>query len=453
MKNILVLGAGSSAGFLVHQLLADAEANDWFVTVGDLDLDLARAAVGEHPRGTAIRFDVGDAEMTSAHVERATVVVNMLPQSFQPALAWSCLQHGKHMVSVSYRDREMTAMEEEVQRNGLLFLTEVGLDPGIDLMSAARQLQEIEARGGRVERFESYGAGLPSLADAPNPVRYCITWNPRNVAMAGESGAQYLEDGKVKILPWHKLFRHTWTKEVPGIGLMEAYPNRDSLAYREVLRLEETRTLVRGTLRYPGWCGTWARIVELGLPNERIVIPELGRRSWAEIVEMFLPRDVPGAGIEERVARYLGIDFDGSEMENLRWLGLFDEEVAGIRGTTAADAVVHLLRTRLPLPPNGRDQVVLFHDVVVRYPEGEGRRERRRSTLVAEGEPGGFTAMARTVGQPAAIAVRLLVRGELPLTGCRIPTHPAIYEPILAELEATGLGFQETIEEITEETS
>ncbi len=447
MRNILVLGAGQSAGYLVHQLLDDATRHDWFVTVGDRDLGLAEVLVGEHPRGAAIRFDVNDAEMTSSQVERSAVVVNLLPQRYQPPLAWCCLRQQRHMISVSYRDREMEEMEEEAQRNGVLFLTEVGLDPGIDLMSAAQTLHAIHAEGGSVLRFESYGSGVPSEESATNPLRYGITWNPRNVAMAGEAGAQYFEDGKIKIMPWHKIFHHPWPKRVPGIGMMEAYPNRDSLAYRDLLGLSEAQTIIRGTLRYPGWCEVWAQIVELGLPNERMVIPDLPERSWAEIVEMFLPRGVSGGGVEERVANYLRLSSTGRVMDTLRWLGLFDTSPIGVEGRTVADALIHQLKERLPLPPGGRDMVILLHDFLVRRQEG-GQLEHLQSTLIARGEKNGFTAMSRTVGLPAAIATRLLLTGRLPLTGCHIPIHPAIYEPVLEELAAAGLAFEETVETV-----
>ncbi len=229
---------------------------------------------------------------------------------------------------------------------------------------------------------------------------------------------------------------------------MEAYPNRDSLSYRDKFGIPDTRTLIRGTLRYPGWSETWHQIVRLGLPNENIGVPDLPRRSFAEIVEMFLPRNVSGAGVEGRVANYLRISHTGRIMDNLRWLGLFSSEVPGIEGTSAADALIWLLKTKLPLPEGGRDAVILLHEVTARYPGDGGRRERTTSTLVHYGEPGVTTAMAKTVGLPAAIAVELLLAGELPLTGCHIPTHPAIYRPILARLDDQGLGFRETVERL-----
>ncbi len=450
MKNVLVLGAGQSATFLIQCLLDKAGEHGWFVTVGDRDAGLAARVVGGHPRGEAIAFDVNDAEIRASQIAAAAVVVNLLPQHFQSVVAWDCLQHGRHLVSVSYKDRRMDELERDARRKGVLFLTEVGLDPGIDLMSAMSIVSRVHQQGGVVESLESYGSGVPAPEVESNPLRYCITWNPRNVAMAGEQGAQYLDFGRIKIVPWHQLFHHSWPKEVAGFGIMEAYPNRDSLSYRDKFGIPDAETLIRGTLRYPGWSETWHQIVRLGLPNEHIAISDLERRSFREIVEMFLPSTVSGSGVEWRVANYLGISRTGRIMDNLRWLGLFSEEPAGIEGKTAADALIFLLNTRLALPADGRDVIILLHEVVARFPEDGGRRERVTSTLIHYGEPGGTTAMARTVGLPTAIAVELLLAGELPLTGCHIPTHPAIYKPILSRLEAAGLRFQESVEPIEE---
>ena len=446
MRNVLVLGAGQSATYLIRRLLEQAADRDAFVTVGDRDPELAARAVAGHPRGEAITFDVNDVETRGSQIERTEVVVNLLPQRFQSVVAWDCLHHGRHLVSVSYKDRGMDELARDAVRKGVLFLTEVGLDPGIDLMSAMAIIGRVHDRGGTIESFESYGSGVPAPEVEANPLRYCITWNPRNVAMAGEQGAQYLDRGRIKIVPWHQLFHHSWPKEVPGFGLMEAYPNRDSLSYRDKFGIPEAETLIRGTLRYPGWSETWHQIVRLGLPNEHIAIPELERRSWREIVEMFLPSTISGADTEWRVANYLGISRTGRIMDNLRWLGLLSDEPSGITGKTPADALIHLLTTRLALPAGGRDTVILLHDVVARFQAEGGRRERIVSTLIQFGEPGGTTAMAKTVGLPAVIAIEQLLAGELPMTGCHIPTHPAIYEPILSRLEAEGLAFAESVE-------
>ena len=264
--------------------------------------------------------------------------------------------------------------------------------------------------------------------------------------MAGERGAEFLDRGQIRMVPFHQLFRSSWPVKVPGVGDMEAYPNRDSLSYRTLYGIGEVESMIRGTIRYPGFCETWTQIAHLGLPNETLQIPDLGERTWAELVEMFVPTQVAGDSLASRVANFLNISPTGQIMKNLAWLGLFAEEKTGVAGKTAASAMVELLNRKLRLAADARDMVILQHDFLIRYPAQNSRQEQIVATLVAYGEPGGFTAMAKTVGMPAAIAAELILTDRIPLTGCQIPTHPAIYKPILAELEKAGLRMTETIE-------
>jgi saccharopine dehydrogenase-like NADP-dependent oxidoreductase len=441
MKNILVLGAGQSAAFLISNLLEDAVSEDLFVTVGDRDLEAAQACLGDHPRGAAMQLDINDAGLRSAEIERSTIVINMLPAAFHNLVAWDCVAHGRDMLSVSYRDQATRDLDLDAKRRGILLLSELGLDPGLDHMSAMALIRRVQDDGGRIVAFCSYGSGIPAPNQPHNPLRYVLTWDPRNVVMAGQAGAQYLEDGAIKIVPFHHVFQRTWPCEVEGVGRLEAYANRDSLSYMQSFGLEHVRTMIRGTLRYPGWSEAWSQIVRLGLPNETLRIPDLADRSYAEVVEMFLPSDMRGASLEQRTAHFLRISPTGRIMENLRWLGLFSDEPIGCQGDTACAMMVHLLQRKLPLTAEMRDLVLLVHELEITYADRPG--ERVTSTFALEGTPGGPTAMSRTVGLPVAIAAKLKLRGELSLTGSLIPTHPAIYEPILAETEAAGLRFSE----------
>ncbi len=445
MKQVLVLGAGRSAPYLVHRLLQMASKSDWFVTVGDLDAAAAERLVAGHPRGAGIAFDVNDAALRDSRISQADVVVNMLAPAFQHLVAWDCLSHGTHMLSVSYRDERLRALDTDAQRRGVLLLSELGLDPGIDHMSAMALLDRVRADGARVTGFRSYGSGVPAPGQEVNPLGYWVTWNPRNVVMAGENGAQYKEGGRIKLVPHHRVFRHARPVDVEGVGRMEAYPNRDSLSYGSVFGLGDAETILRATLRWPGWCETWDAIVRLGFPNETLRVEALGERSAAELVEMLLPGpDGDGGAARDpapRVAELLGVAPDGPVMRNLRYLGLFDTSPLGCRGRTPAEMLIHLLGTRLALPAGGRDMVILRHEIDLLSSAGE--RERVVSTMVAEGD-GGFTAMSRTVGLPTALAVRLLLEGELTLTGSLIPTHPAVYGPVLGALAREGLDFEET---------
>lgn len=444
MRQILVLGAGQSSPYLIHTLLEMARQHNWFVTIGDIDLDTAQQRLGDHPRGSAIYFDVHDTALRSSQVEHADVVVNMLAPAFQDLIASECIRHGRHMLSVSYRSQATRNMHADAQRKGVLLLCEMGLDPGIDHMSAMALIERIRGEGGVIRGFRSYGSGIPSPDQAQNPFQYLITWNPRNVVMAGEHGAQYMERGRIKLVPYNQVFHHTWPVEVEGFGTLEAYPNRDSLSYMKSFGLDDVETMIRGTLRYSGWSETWAEIVRLGLPNETLRIPDLHAHTYREVIEMFLPLNLEGESpIERRVARFLGISPTGRIMQNMQWLGLFSKEKIRCEGDTAAAMLVALLQEKLPLTDGVTDAVILVHEVDVEYPQSDRPAEEITSTMIVKGEPGRFTAMAKTVGLPAALAVELLLTKRLPLTGSQIPTHPSIYEPVLRGLSQQQIRFSE----------
>jgi len=386
MKNILVLGAGKSSPYLISYLLDCAEKYNWFVTVGDLDKDLASSRLQGHSHSNAIFFDVTDSELRSKQIEKADVVINVLAPRFQHLVALTCVRFGKHMISVSYQDQRIREIERDAQRKGVLVLTEIGLDPGIDHMSAAELVHRIREKGGIVKNFQSYGGGLPAPDTLDNPMKYVISWNPRNVVMAGQNGAQYLENVKIKIIPFHNVFQHTWTIDVPGIGMMEAYPNRDSLYYQKQYGFEKANTVIRGTIRYPGFSETWFYLVRLGLPNETLTIPNLANKSYAELTEMFLPADTISGDLEQRVANFLNISPTGQIMEKMRWLGLFSEEKIGGKIETAAEVMTHLLSRKLELNDETRDMVILQPKIDVDYPDSQNQSERIISTMINYGE-------------------------------------------------------------------
>jgi len=448
MKQILVLGAGQSTPYLISYLLKQAEKYDWFIKVGDINYKLALSRLGGHPRGSAVFFDVNDAVTRSTHISQSDLVVNMLAPQFQYLVALECLHHRKHMISASYQSHRVGELNKDAHRLGLLILNEMGLDPGIDHMSAMSLIQKVKSEGGSIVTFESYGSGLPAPEAITNPLRYCITWNPRNVAMAGEEGAQYMEHGKIKILPHYKVFQRTWKVYVEGVGDLEAYPNRDSLIYRELFGIETVKTMVRGTLRYPGWSETWNQIVQLGLTNESLIIPDLSKKTYREFIEMFLPVNTVGSDLEHQVANYLNINPTGKIMENLRWLGLFSDEEIGGHVHTPAEVLVHILQNKLKLPPKTRDMVIIVHNVKAYFKNKKTHWEKITSTLIDYGDPDGFTAISKAVGLPAGIAAKLILLGKLPITGCHIPTIPAIYQPVLEELKSMGIHFKEKRERI-----
>lgn len=446
MRRILVLGAGRSAPFLIERLLKVASQNDWQVTVADANLDLARERVGDHPNGKAIALDAGDEQQLAGRIGAADVVANVLAPRFQGAVARHCVEAGTHMVSVSYLQDATRGLDAWARERGVLLLTEMGLDPGIDHMMAARAVRRSIDNGGRILAFRSFGSGVPAPESASNPLQYLVTWNPWNVATSGWAGAQYLLNGTIRLVPHDRLFNYTWPVEVDGIGTLEAYPNRDSLSYLEHFELDEAHTMIRGTLRHPGFCETWAKIVRLGLTNDTLSIPGLCELSPRQVVGMFLPIPVAEEHVEEAATLFLELNPTGNLMKNLRFLGLFDSEPVGCVGTTPAAMLSHLLETRLAPGPGSRDMVIIVHEMEVDYPGDDRPAERQTYTMVDFGDPLEMSAMAKTVGMPAAIAVEMLFSGELKLTGCRLPTHPAICESVLSHLQAEGLEFREKME-------
>jgi len=443
MKKILILGAGKSTPYLINYMLNNARKHDWFIAVADRDVALARSRVHDHPSGTAFALDATDVNLLSTEIDQADLVINLLAPQFQHQVAWHCIEHGAHMISVSYQDQRILDLERDAHRKQLIILTEMGLDPGIDHMSAFALIQNVRDRGGLVKKFESYGGGLPAPDSLNNPLKYIISWNPRNVVMAGENGAQYIRNGKIKIVPYHNLFQHSWPIEIEGLGKMEAYPNRDSLIYQGVMGFKNAKTVIRGTIRYPGWSETWQQIVKLGLPNEKLPIPGLPRMTYAQLVEMFLPANVSGSTLEQQVANFLNISPTGKIMENLTWLGLFSDKKIGGSAENAAEAMTQLIDMQLAFDEDSRDMVVLYHSLEAKYPGENNRKEHISTTMLHYGDSEGFTAMAKSVGLPAAIAAKLILNGEVPITGCLMPTHPLIYQPILKELEEHGFLFTE----------
>ncbi len=446
MRRILILGAGRSAPYLIQRLLKSAAAHDWQVTVADRDLAFAEARIAGHPNGRAIALDASDEQQMAAWIGTADVVVNVLAPAFQGRVARLCVEAGVHMVSVSYLQNETRNLDSWARERGVLLLAEMGLDPGIDHMMAAEAVRATADAGGVVRAFRSFGSGVPAPDSLSNPLQYLVTWNPWNVATSGGAGAQYLQDGRIRIVPQSRLFLHTWPVDVDGVGRLEGYPNRDSLSYLEHFGLNGVHNMIRGTLRHPGFCETWSKVVTLGLTNDTIHIPNLGDRSPREVVEMFLPIPVPPDRVEAAATLFLELNPTGRQMENLRFLGLFDDEPTGCAGDTAAAMLSHLLETRLAPLPESRDMVIIVHEMEVEYPDSDRASERQTFTMVEYGEPMRMSAMAKTVGMPAAIAVEMLLTGEIELRGCLLPSRPEICDSILARLRAEGLEFTEKIE-------
>ncbi|MCC3156916.1 saccharopine dehydrogenase NADP-binding domain-containing protein [Hymenobacter sp. 15J16-1T3B] len=436
MTRILLLGAGRSASSLIQYLLRHLAAEDWQLTIADVNPEPLRALVAPHgERARAVAFEIGQTERLHELVAAHEVVVSMLPALFHPLVAQACLHHGRHLATASYATEEIRGFDAQAAAQGLTFLMECGLDPGLDHMSALPVIEEIRAQGGRLTSFKSYCGGLMAPdSEGDNPWRYKFTWNPRNVVVAGQGTARYIEGGHPRFIPYQQLFRRTERLAVPGYGEFEGYANRDSLSYRPLYGLDDIPTMLRGTLRRPGYCAAWAALVSLGLTDDSYRLGNAADLPWARLLESFLPSAAPGLSLAARTAAYLGLDPAGEEMQRLAWAGVFGPEPVGLPDATPAQLLEKLLTAKWQLQPHDHDMIVMQH--LVEYePADGGPVQQRTSSLVVTGDDAVHTAMAKTVGLPLGMAVRRLARGEISHRGVVVPVHADIYQPILQELE------------------
>jgi saccharopine dehydrogenase (NADP+, L-glutamate forming) len=439
MKKILILGAGRSATSLIQYLLKQAEQQPWQVVVADLSLELAQQKVGKHPKAQALAFSVEDAAQREQLIGQASVVVSMLPAFLHQLVAEDCLRLGKPLCTASYVAPSLAALAEEIKAKGLVFLCELGLDPGIDHMSAMQLIHEIQDQGGTVESFQSYTGGLVAPESDDNPWHYKFSWNPRNVILAGQGLAQYWGDGQIKYVPYQRLFAQAQAIEIQGMGQYELYPNRNSLHYIELYGLQTAHTVLRATLRYAGFSKAWNVFVQMGLTDDSQILPLEGY-TYRQFWESFLP---PSQGLDYRalLERYYGIDEE--IWQQLAWLGLWADEPIGLAQASPAQVLQKLLESKWVLQPHDRDMVIMQHDLI--YRNVQGQRLHCCSTLVEKGRDSVDTAMSNLVGLPLAMGVKHLLLGNISSPGIHLPLSPEIYRPILAELAEWGVHFQETI--------
>ena len=439
MKRVLVLGAGLVAGPLVRYLLDEC---GYQVTVASRTLSKAEALVGDGPRGRALPFDITTGESALPDmVGQADLVVSLLPYIHHVQVAQQCVRRGRHLVTTSYVSEAMRALDEEAKRAGVMLLNEIGLDPGIDHMSAKRVIDRVHAAGGEVKSFRSYCGGLPAPDANDNPLGYKFSWSPRGAVLAGRNSARYMERGELIEIPNARLFATHFVNWVEGLGDLEAYPNRDSLPYIDIYGIPETDTMYRGTLRNLGWCDALQKLNELGYfsLDQRA---DLAGKSFRQVVaELIGARD--SADLRADLAAWLNVAPNSGVMAVLEWLGLLSDAPVPGR-TTLLDVLADQMLAKMPYLSGERDMVILVHEFSVSYPE---RQEQITSTLIDFGTPGGVTSMARTVGLPAAIGVRMILEGQITLTGVHIPVLPEIYVPVLDELAQLGIScVEQTVE-------
>lgn len=440
-RTVLVIGAGKSTSQLVNYLLTKSQQEDLKVIVGDISLPNAQKLVGDHPNGEAISLDVFNEEQRNKAIKNATIVVSMLPARFHIEVARDCVKHHKSMVTASYISKEMQALDPKVKEKGLVFMNEIGLDPGIDHMSAMQVIDRIRDNGGKMLLFESFTGGLVAPESDTNLWNYKFTWNPRNVVLAGQGGAaEFIQEGTYKYIPYQRLFRRTEFLEVEGYGRFEGYANRNSLKYRSIYGLDDIPTLYRGTLRRVGFSKAWHIFVMMGMTDDSYKLQETENMSYRDFVNLFLPYS-PTDSVELKLRHHVKIDQDDLLWDKLVELDIFNPtKKLGLKNATPAQCLQRILEDKWTLAPNDKDMIVMYHKFGY---ELNGVRKQIDATMVNIGNDQVETAMARTVGLPVAMASLRILNGEISTPGVQLPITKEVYEPILKELEDYGITFKE----------
>ena len=439
MKKILILGAGKSASTLIDFMLKESETQDWKVTVGDLALSLAEEKIKNHPNGNAIAFDIFKEDERKEIIGGFDLVVSMMPAMFHIHVAEVCAELGINMLTASYLTPEIKALSEKFEQNGVGLIMEMGLDPGIDHMSAMRVLDNIKEAGHELRVFETFTGGLLAPTNDDNPWEYKFTWNPRNVVLAGQGYVKFIQEGRYKYIPYSKLFKRTEMIHIPELGYFEGYANRDSLKYLDAYKLHGIQTLYRGTLRRTGFCKAWDVFVQLGATDDTYELADVANMTHRQFINSFLSYN-PNDSVELKLAHYLKLELDAEEMFKLRWLGMFDDELVGLEKGTPAQILEHILKKKWTIESDEKDMIVMWHKF--EYFEA-GKLKQIQSHMSIEGTDSVNTAMSKTVGLPLAVAAKLILEGKIQPKGVNIPTEKYIYEPVLKELEEHGITFIE----------
>lgn len=440
MKKIVIFGAGRSSTSLIEYLLSIAEEQNLLITLLDYNEELAKSKINNHKFGEAHFIDANNPNERLKFIKESQLVISMLPAHMHLGIVKDAIHEKVHVITPSYVTEEIRSLNVDAQNNDVLILNEMGLDPGIDHMSAKKIIDEIEDNGGKLTGFESFTGGLVAPESDDNPWNYKFTWNPRNVVLAGQGGAaKFIQEGKYKYIPYNKLFRRTEIIEIEGFGKFEGYANRDSLRYRSVYGLNEIPTMYRGTLRKIGFCRAWNVFVQLGLTDDSYVIEGSENMTNRDFINSFLAYN-PHDSVELKLRHYLGIEQDDYIWEKLVWLGLFEDKKIGLKNATPAQILQKILQNKWSLREEDKDMIVMWHKFNFSQ---KGVDKEIRSHMVYIGKDNKFTAMSDTVGLPLGIAAKLLLSGKIKDRGVKLPIEREIYLPVLSELEQLGITFEE----------
>lgn len=444
MKNILLLGAGRSASVLIKYLLDNSANESWNLTVADFSVDLAEAKTKNHTRARAISFDIKNEAQRTNEIDKADIVISLLPPDLHILAAIDCIRFKKNLITASYVSEQVKKLNADATASGVLLLNEMGLDPGIDHMSAMQVIDHLKSENAKLLSFKSYTGGLVAPESNDNPWGYKFTWNPRNVILAGQGTAKFIDDGKYRYIPYSRLFSQIEKIEIEGMGLFDGYANRDSLAYRYHYNVENIPTLLRGTLRNNGFCEAWNVFVQLGLTDDSFVIENSKQLSYAQLTEAFIPGNTTGNDLKSKVAMLCGMDVNSEALKKVEWTGIFSDNKIKLENATPAQILQNLLQAKWVMKENDKDMIVMQHQFEYREEKNTGQEKQKLiSSLVVKGENSEMTAMAKTVGLPMGIAAKLILNGKTKLKGVKIPVMKELYEPVLKELENYGIIFKE----------
>jgi saccharopine dehydrogenase-like NADP-dependent oxidoreductase len=440
MKKILILGAGLSSSSMIRYFLNKSEENNWQIRIVDRNLDLVKTKINGNKRGIALNFNVLDPEERKEEIEHADIVISMLPAKFHVEIAKDCIKYRTNLITPSYISEEMKALHYDAEEAGILIMNEIGVDPGIDHMSAAKIIDEVREKGGEIISFKSYCGGLVSPESDNNPWNYKFTWNPRNVVLAGQGGAsKFIRNNLFKYIPYQALFTRLDKIEIEGFGNFEGYANRDSLSYRHIYGLDNIPTIFRGTLRREGFSEAWNIFVQLGMTDDSYTIEKSEKLTARNYINTFLPYSVE-EDVETKFKR-LWTPNNETLFKKFKWLGVFDDtEIIGFENATPAQLLEKILVNKLTLDASDKDMIVMYHEFEY---ELNSQLHKITSSMVNIGEDQVFTAMSNTVGLPVAICAKMVLNHEIKLTGIQLPVMKEVYNPILAELESYGITFNE----------
>jgi saccharopine dehydrogenase (NADP+, L-glutamate forming)/spermidine synthase len=436
-KNVLILGAGMVAPPVVKYFL---KKTDYRIVVADQIYSKAEKLAGNSERTEALKLDINEVKKVDGEISQADAVISLLPYTFHPVVAEYCIKQRKHLITASYVSDSMRKLDERAKAAGIILLNEIGLDPGIDHMEAMRIIHKIKDEGGQIDSFISFCGGLPAPEANTNPLGYKFSWSPLGVLLAGKNQAIYLKNGRnVKVAP-EDLFKNPVKINIEGIGELDGYPNRNSLPYIDIYGIQSATTMLRGTLRYKGWCAFIQAAVEIGLLEEE-------SKNWKgfsyESMIRELIQDTGNADIKTALSDFLYLDIDSDVIKTFEWLGLFQKKPLPLESGSALDILTKNLQAKIQYKKGERDMIILQHLFHAKYPDGRGKKIT--SYLIDFGIPDGDTSMARTVGLPLAIGARLVLEEKIKEIGIQIPVIPQIYRPVLKELNELGIGFKETI--------